>query len=271
MNQKNLTKEGCEGRFNLKRLALTLGGTLFLLCSSAQASEVNDEGFVGSLKAIEEAPQQQQQMTEPEISAQEKALLETEDVKLWSQQCDAGKYSYCGLLAQVFLDQKMYERASTYLEKVCYSNSPEANTACAGLTSLLSFEEYDVMNLKKAQEVARHLCDTKSVPFGCLALSQLYLRPEFKDPNSSFDYAQKACELNDATGCKQVALTIYSQAFGQKDIYKAQQAFEFYKKACELGDEDSCKTYEPHAEKLKQFQLYVERSNEQASQPVATE
>lgn len=241
-----------------KQLMLSLGGSLLISLGATSAfAETQAEGITGMLPV---APVEEP--VETKVTA-ENMHVTSEAIQEWDSRCMQGDLEACNILGQLFLEQQIYPQAATYFEKVCYSESRESSKACAALTTLLTYDNYNMLDITKGHNVAKYLCEEKGVSFGCLALSQLYLRPELKDANSSFDYAQKACELNDATGCKQVALTIYSQAFGQRDIKKAMIAFEFYKKACELGDADSCETYGPHQEKLQQFQLYIERTQQQ--------
>lgn len=193
----------------------------------------------------------------PDSSTSRVTQLDPKMLQTLDLQCTKGELKSCNYLAQLYLANKQYKDAEIYLEKLCYSQDPNASQSCAALTALLMDDTYQSLDLTKAITVAKHLCEDKGVAFGCTALSQMYVRPDNKDFDKALQYAEKACDLDDATGCKQIAISLYTAAYAQKDESKAAEAFDFYKRACDLGDDDSCKTYEPHEEKLKQFHRFV--------------
>lgn len=183
--------------------------------------------------------------------------LDAQTLNALDLQCAKGEFKSCNYLVQFNLAQQQYATAATYLEKLCYSQDPNASQSCAALTALLMDESYKILDINKALTVAKHLCEDQGIAFGCIALSQMYVRPDNKDFQKAMQYAEKACDLEDATGCKQIAISLYTEAYAEKDEAKAAEAFDFYKRACDLGDTASCKTYEPHKEKLQQFHRYV--------------
>lgn len=178
----------------------------------------------------------------------------------WDAKCEQGNLDACNTLAQVHLENQLYPQAAKYLEKLCYSQSPNAAQSCAALITLLTYENYQMMDLDKGQQIAEYLCKDQQVAFGCTALSRLFFRSDKHDSEKSIQYAKLACDLQDAAGCTQAAIVLYTEAYMEKNLDKATMAFEFYGRACELGDQDACKTYAPHEEKLEQFKNYMSNS-----------
>lgn len=205
-----------------------------------------------------------QDIPAPNTAASSTSSNSTVDLKYlqdWDAKCEQGNLDACNTLAQLHLENQLYPQAAKYLEKLCYSQSPNAAQSCAALTTLLTYENYQMMDLKKGQQVAEYLCNDQHVAFGCTALSRLFFRSENHDSEKAIQYAQLACDLQDASGCTQAAFVMYTEAYAEKDLDKATKAFEFYGRACELGDQDACKTYAPHEEKLEQFKNYMNTSN----------
>lgn len=183
------------------------------------------------------------------------------------KKCEAGDVASCSFLAQNYLNLHDYPKTEYFLTKVCYSQSPDAEKSCSALTTILTDPTYKLNNYKKGVTVAEYLCDNNS-SYGCMMLSTLYFVGEHvpQSLEKAKDYGNKACQLRDATGCRQVALVTFSEAYVLHDLKRADQAFSFYKKACDLGDKDSCEEFSKYKSKMEQFTRYVESNRDKAPQ-----
>ena len=65
-----------------------------------------------------------------------------------------------------------------------------------------------------------------------------------KDHSAARGFYKKACDENDAVGCRALAYMLYNGEGGEKDYAVARR---LYKKACEGGDPRGCE----RSEKLK--------------------
>lgn len=200
-------------------------------------------------------------MATEELNLSPSASINNEDPQLknlqeYNVKCTQGDLNTCHELANLHLKHNLYTEAATYLDKVCFSENPNAAQACAALTTLLIYDSYNMQDLVKGQQVAEYLCNEKKTAFGCTVLSQIFFKPNNLDLNKVLEYAKKSCDLRDATGCRQTAITLYAEAFENKDLEKASEAFEYYNRACNLGDNDSCEIYDSRNEKLEQFKKY---------------
>lgn len=179
-------------------------------------------------------------------------------------QCEAGNIESCNFLAQNFLNVHQYTEASKYLTTICYSDTPDALRSCAALTSILTEPVFGINNYQQGLKIADYLC-SKNGSYGCLLLSDAY----FLGTNVSQDlvkasqYAQKACDLKDPLGCRQLAIITFSEAYVLKDTKIAQLSFKYHQDACNLGNKDSCADFAQHNEKLEQFQRFVQSETPQ--------
>lgn len=174
--------------------------------------------------------------------------------------CETGSMADCNYLAQNYLNRKEYQHATKYLTKICYSNDEAALKTCTAVATLLTDSTYGINDYKRGTEISEYLCD-RGDSYGCLLLSNLYFLGEHVDQDLVLagKYGQKACDLNDPVGCRQVAVITFSEAYVLKDIKIAQLSYEYHKRACELGNNDSCEDIEDYQTKIDQFKAFVQQ------------
>lgn len=178
------------------------------------------------------------------------------------QACDDGDIEACRLLAQNYLGQQNYAKAAQYLSKVCYSDSDQSYQSCAALSTLLTDSHFGLNDYPQGIKVGDYLCDHGQA-YGCLILSSLYYIGDHVEQNlkTAADYGKRACELKDATGCRQAALVIFSEAYMTRNVELFKESGKYHQAACNLGDEESCQEVREYQDKLKQFNMYVQNGN----------
>ncbi len=181
--------------------------------------------------------------------------------------CETGSMVDCNFLAENYLNRKEYLHATKYLTKICYSNDDAALKTCTAVATLLTDSTYGINDYKRGTEIADYLCN-RGDAYGCLLLSNLYFLGEHveQDLIKAGQYGQKACDLNDPVGCRQVAVITFSEAYVLKDIKIAQLSFEYHKRACELGNNDSCEDIEDYQDKINQFKAFVQQERAKAGE-----
>ena len=73
---------------------------------------------------------------------------------------------------------------------------------------------------------------------------------------------KRACDLKDATGCRQAALAIFSEAYMRHDLELFKESGKYHRAACDLGDAESCREVQEYDTKLKQFDIYVQNNTQ---------
>ena len=196
-----------------------------------------------------------------QAGAQESFVGETQA----QQACAAGTVEACHWLAQNYLGQQQYAQAAQYLSKVCYSNSEQAYQSCAALSTLLTDSHFGLNDYPQGIKVGQYLCD-HGQSYGCLILSSLYYIGDHVEQNlkTAADYGKRACALKDATGCRQAALAIFSEAYMKRDVELFKESGQYHQAACDLGDQESCTELREYQTKLEQFNLYVQNGQKPA-------
>ena len=179
------------------------------------------------------------------------------------QACNGGDIEACRLLAQNYLSQQNYTKAAQYLSKVCYSDSAQSYQSCAALSTLLTDSHFGLNDYPQGIKVSEYLCE-RGQPYGCLILSSLYYIGDHveQDLKTAADYGKRACDLKDATGCRQAALVIFSEAYMTRNVELFKESGKYHQAACNLGDEDSCQEVREYQNKLEQFNMYVQNSKQ---------
>ena len=174
--------------------------------------------------------------------------------------CETGSMAECNFLAQQYLERKEFQHAAKYLTKICYSDDPAALKTCTAVATLFTDSTYNLNDYARGTQIADYLCE-KGDAYGCLLLSNLYFLGEHVDQDlvKAGEYGQKACNLKDPTGCRQLAVITFSEAYVLKDIKIAKLSFEYHKRACDLGNQDSCDDVADYDLKIKQFESFVEQ------------
>ncbi len=188
------------------------------------------------------------------------AATETENQLIAS--CNQGNVQSCNVLAQTYLTQKQYVQAANYLTKVCYSKSPDAINTCAALMTMLIDPTYGVNDFIQGIKIGDYLCHNNN-SYGCLLLSTIYFEGNRvpQDLQKASTYAKRACELKDATGCRQYAMITFTAAYILKDINLAEESYKYHRYACELGNKDSCTELQQYPTKIEEFRLYAQSPN----------
>lgn len=173
-------------------------------------------------------------------------------------QCNSGDLSSCNAAAQGYLEEKKFPEAVTYLDKLCYSQSPDALKACALEMTLLTEASYGINNVAEGIKVGEFLCQQQNA-YGCLLLSNLYFygTKVKQDLNTASSYAKQACQLQDATGCRQAALITFTAAYILKDVALAEESYNYHRAACDIGNQQSCNDLQQKDQKMEQFKLYA--------------
>ena len=172
--------------------------------------------------------------------------------------CNQGDLASCNMAAQGYLEEHNYAQAVTYLNKLCYSHSPDSLKACALEMTLLTDANYGINNIPEGVKVGEYLCQNQN-SYGCLLLSSLYFNGNQiqQDLNKASDYAKIACQLKDATGCRQAALITFTAAYVLKDVNLAEESYTYHRAACNIGNQQSCADLQQFEKKIEEFKLYA--------------
>lgn len=175
--------------------------------------------------------------------------------------CEAGRLDSCNFVAQNYLNLQYYGDAARYLTKICFSNDPNALKICKAAATLYTDPSYKISDYTEGGKIADYLC-SKNDSYGCLLLSNMYFIGDHveQDLVKASQYGQKACDLHDPIGCRQLAIITFSEAYVLKDSRIAELSFTYHQKACDLGEQDSCYDLQLRDEKLEQFKRFVENS-----------
>ena len=192
--------------------------------------------------------------------------------------CQAGQLEQCNVLAQIYLQNKDYRNAATHLEKICADtmkeNSPLHKQTCSLLLTMLTDEEYGIMDYQKGMIWGDHIC-AHSNAFGCLLMSNIFFTGKHvnADLNKASEYAKRACALKDGTGCRQAALITFTAAYIQKDVNLAEESYKYHQAACDVGNQASCNDLQHYQQKMEEFKLYAQtpdaNAQPQPAQPAA--
>lgn len=179
--------------------------------------------------------------------------------------CHGGDVEACRILAQNYLSQQQYAQAARYLSKVCYAhpNAELGYQSCAALSTLLTDSSFGLNDYPQGIRVSEYLCN-HGQSYGCLLLSSLYYIGDHVEQNlkTAADYGKRACDLKDATGCRQAALAIFSEAYMRHDLELFKESGKYHRAACDLGDAESCREVQEYDTKLKQFDIYVQNNTQ---------
>ncbi|GAA7394874.1 hypothetical protein TH0573_01070 [Helicobacter pylori] len=102
----------------------------------------------------------------------------------------------------------------------------------------LGMLSYDKQDFSKARKYFEKACDLNNGG-GCKNLGSLYYYGEGVEKNSikATQFYSKACDLDNGLGCGALGVLYYNGQGVEKNLTKAAQ---YISKACKLGDQKAC-------------------------------
>jgi len=195
---------------------------------------------------------------EREIRKQERKKEEAEKQIKLEKSCKAGRKSSCNRLGhKIFniaysaFNKNDYKTAETLFKKSCKIDYIKS---CRYLGILYmetndykNADKYLKMACKTNNEIACNIykifknklkCDKQQLPNDCKSTAKAYQTGMYipRNHKKALLYYRKACELNNADSCKEIA-EYYRYTYKNNDIKKA---LIFYNKACKFNNKKSC-------------------------------